>query len=168
MEHVLLTSLCPPMYFVAECTTRSAPRARAFWFRGVAKVPSMQTRVPLLWHIFETSSMSTHLRNGFVGDSVKNRDTCQTSRNKFETHTLFPTVKRTIMLQNWPWTHSLQLQALRYQQDQSQWPGHKHDVKQSSWKTGIGKRKTVIKNLDAMEIFLQWSPTWEENSPWRS
>ena len=71
-----LTSLWPPIYFVAECKTRSAPRARAFWFRGVAKVPSTQTNAPLLWQSLETSSMSTHRRNGLVGDSVKNRETC--------------------------------------------------------------------------------------------
>ncbi|MFS7973452.1 hypothetical protein Hanom_Chr09g00856701 [Helianthus anomalus] len=58
------------------CTTMSAPSARAFWFKGVANVPSMQTKAPLAWHSFETSSMSTHLRNGLVGDSVKKRLTC--------------------------------------------------------------------------------------------
>jgi hypothetical protein len=71
-----LTSLWPPRYFVAECRTRSAPRARAFWLRGVAKVPSMQTKAPFLWQSSETSLMSTHLRNGLVGDSVKKSETC--------------------------------------------------------------------------------------------
>lgn len=71
-----LTSLWPPRYFVAECRTRSAPRKRAFWLRGVAKVPSMQTKAPFLWQSSETSLMSTHLRNGLVGDSVKKRETC--------------------------------------------------------------------------------------------
>lgn len=70
-----LTSWCPPMYFVKECRIRSAPRARAFWFNGVANVPSIQSKVPFLWQSSETSLMSTHLRNGLVGDSVKNRDT---------------------------------------------------------------------------------------------
>jgi hypothetical protein len=64
------------MNLVAECRIRSAPRARAFWFRGVAKVPSMQTNAPFLWQSSETNSMSTHLRNGLVGDSVKKRETC--------------------------------------------------------------------------------------------
>jgi hypothetical protein len=62
------------MYFVQECITKSAPRARAFWFKGVAKVPSIQSKAPFLWQSSETSLMSTHLRNGLVGDSVKNRD----------------------------------------------------------------------------------------------
>ena len=71
----LRTSLWPPIYLVADWITRSAPRASAFWFKGVAMVPSIQTRVPLLWQISETNLMSTHRRNGFVGDSVKNIET---------------------------------------------------------------------------------------------
>lgn len=67
------------MYLVAECTTRSAPRAKAFWFIGVANVPSTQTSAPLSWQSFETRSMSTHLKNGFVGDSVKKIETCTES-----------------------------------------------------------------------------------------
>lgn len=69
------TSLWPAMNFVAECRTRSAPRGRAFWLMGEAKVPSMQTRAPFSWQSFETSSMSTHRNSGLVGDSVKNKDT---------------------------------------------------------------------------------------------
>lgn len=71
-----LTSLWPPMYFVAECRTRSAPRDKAFWFRGVANVPSMQTIAPFLWQSSVTNLISTHLRNGLVGDSVKKSVTC--------------------------------------------------------------------------------------------
>jgi len=76
-----LTSWCPPIYFVQECITKSAPRARAFWFKGVANVPSMTSKAPFLWQSSETSLMSTHLRNGLVGDSVKNRDTCTFVQN---------------------------------------------------------------------------------------
>lgn len=71
------TSLWPPMNLVAECITISAPRARAFWLRGVANVPSMQTKAPFSWQSLDTRSMSTHLKKGFVGDSVKKRLTCK-------------------------------------------------------------------------------------------
>jgi hypothetical protein len=56
---------------VAEWITISAPSARAFWLRGVANVPSMHTRAPFSWQSFDTRSISTHLKKGLVGDSVK-------------------------------------------------------------------------------------------------
>lgn len=69
------TSWWPARYLVAEWTTRSAPRARAFWLIGEAKVPSTHTSTPLLWHISETNLISTQRRYGLVGDSVKNNET---------------------------------------------------------------------------------------------
>lgn len=63
------------MYFVAEFTTRSAPRESAFWLIGVENVPSMQTKAPFLWQSSETSLISTHLWNGLVGVSVKKSET---------------------------------------------------------------------------------------------
>ncbi len=55
-----LTSLWPARYLVAELRTRSAPKASACWFTGVANVPSMQTSTPWVWHSFETNSTSIH------------------------------------------------------------------------------------------------------------
>ena len=68
-----ITSLWPARYLVAEWMTMSAPSVMARWLMGVAKVESMHTSVPALWHSREIVGMSTQRRYGLVGDSEKNR-----------------------------------------------------------------------------------------------
>ncbi len=40
------TSLCPPMYLVAACTTRSTPFSRGFWNNGVDQLLSITVMAP--------------------------------------------------------------------------------------------------------------------------
>lgn len=49
---------------------------------GVAKVPSMHTRAPCSWHRAATFSTSMQRKYGFVGDSLKYRDTWKQLRSK--------------------------------------------------------------------------------------
>ena len=63
------TSECPARYFVALCTTTSAPRSSGFWPRGVANVESTTTRAPAACAAAATAAMSTTSSVGFVGVS---------------------------------------------------------------------------------------------------
>ena len=64
---------CPLKYFVAECTTRSAPRSRAFCRYGDAKVEStIILMLPpfFVFTISEIALISEILRVGFAGVST--------------------------------------------------------------------------------------------------
>ena len=63
------TSLWPPRYLVAECTTASAPRLIGCCRYGVAKVLSTTTRPPSSWTTAQTCSISMIVSSGFVGVS---------------------------------------------------------------------------------------------------
>ena len=63
------TSLWPPRYFVAECTTTSAPSVSGCWRYGVANVLSTTTSAPRSWASCATASMSIHVSSGLVGVS---------------------------------------------------------------------------------------------------
>ena len=54
-----ITSLCPPMYFDAECTTMSTPSVIGFWNSGVAQLLSMQVSAPWARAMPATASMSS-------------------------------------------------------------------------------------------------------------
>ncbi len=64
------TSLWPPMYFVVECRTMSAPRPIGCCRYGLANVLSTTASAPALCAISATAAMSTTLRSGFVGLSI--------------------------------------------------------------------------------------------------
>ena len=64
------TSLWPPRYLVAECTTTSAPRASGCCRAGVAKVLSTTTSAPRSWASAPTASMSTMRSHGLLGVST--------------------------------------------------------------------------------------------------
>ena len=66
-------SLCPPIYFVALCKTKSAPYSIGLMLIGVANVESMTDTNPLLFVTPNTFSKSITLKKGFVGNSEKKR-----------------------------------------------------------------------------------------------
>jgi hypothetical protein len=72
-DHViapLSTSLWPPKYFVVECMTRSAPRARGRWMSG-AQVLSQATNAPCRCAISAIAARSVSLRVGLEGVSAQ-------------------------------------------------------------------------------------------------
>ena len=67
------TSEWPPMYFVVEWRTMSAPRSSGFWRNGVANVLSTTSSAPAASAAAATAGMSTRFRSGFVGVSIQTR-----------------------------------------------------------------------------------------------
>ena len=59
----------PPRYFVAECTTTSAPHSRGRMRYGVAIVLSMISGTPASWAMAATPSMSSTSAFGLAIDS---------------------------------------------------------------------------------------------------
>ena len=66
------TSLWPPMYFVVECTTRSAPSASGCCKKGEAKVLSTASSTPD-GRDRASSAMSQRRRSGLLGVSSQSR-----------------------------------------------------------------------------------------------
>ena len=64
-----ITSEWPPMYFVVECTTTSAPRAIGDCRYGVAKVLSTTSRAPCAWAASATAATSEIFIIGLDGVS---------------------------------------------------------------------------------------------------
>ncbi len=65
-----ITSECPLMYLVVECTTMSKPCSSGRWIQGEANVLSHTASSPRLRAIAATACRSTSLRSGLVGDST--------------------------------------------------------------------------------------------------
>ncbi|MNT81663.1 hypothetical protein D3C72_2212810 [compost metagenome] len=65
------TSLCPPIYFVEECITISAPNKIGFCNEGEAKVLSQAIINPFSLQIADTAEISVIFSNGFEGVSVQ-------------------------------------------------------------------------------------------------
>eukprot|EP00817_Percolomonadidae_sp_ATCC50343_P004223 CAMPEP_0117429054 /NCGR_PEP_ID=MMETSP0758-20121206/8629_1 /TAXON_ID=63605 /ORGANISM="Percolomonas cosmopolitus, Strain AE-1 (ATCC 50343)" /LENGTH=210 /DNA_ID=CAMNT_0005215761 /DNA_START=492 /DNA_END=1121 /DNA_ORIENTATION=- len=63
-------SECPPMYFVHECTTISAPNANGLWKYGDMNVLSTTTLALNLCAILHAPSISVNFSVGFVGVSI--------------------------------------------------------------------------------------------------
>ena len=65
------TSECPLRYFVAECTTMSAPCAIGRVRIGVETVESTQSSAPAACAISETAAMSVIVHSGLLGVSIQ-------------------------------------------------------------------------------------------------
>ena len=65
------TSECPPRYFVAECSTRSAPSSSGRWRYGVANVLSTTVMAPTTAARRATALMSMTFMSGFDGVSIQ-------------------------------------------------------------------------------------------------
>lgn len=63
-------SLCPPMYFVPECITISAPHLNGSWRGGGPKVASMVRIAPRAWALAAYSAIFDTLPVGFKGVSM--------------------------------------------------------------------------------------------------
>src|SRR5215469_2628884 len=63
------TSLCPPRYFVVECTTTSAPSASGCCRYGEANVLSTTSSAPASWAMSASAAMSAMPSSGLVGVS---------------------------------------------------------------------------------------------------
>ena len=64
-----ITSECPPIYFVHECETMSAPNKSGFVFIGLENVLSTQRRIPVPFKASAIFLISKHFSVGFVGVS---------------------------------------------------------------------------------------------------
>lgn len=65
------TSLCPPMYFVVECSTTSAPNSIGRCSTGVANVESTSNIAPPACATSASAARSTTFISGFDGDSAQ-------------------------------------------------------------------------------------------------
>ena len=70
-------SACPPMNFVALCSTRSAPKDSGRCPSGVANVLSTTTSAPVPWPNRHSSGRSATSISGLVGDSSQSRSAAQ-------------------------------------------------------------------------------------------
>ncbi len=66
-----MTSLWPPRYLVALCTTRSIPCSRGRWFTGVANVLSVQVVIARSLAKAATPARSVRVSVGLTGVSTK-------------------------------------------------------------------------------------------------